>query len=113
MGAHDVDQALDLEQPSHLLSLDTGLDTTPQPLVADVLQPRLEARDVFLDLLDEGEVIAESLEPASGVIRFRLPRTCVQAAISTASMRSVFARFRCSMPKAFTCTGCSRVTTTP
>jgi hypothetical protein len=82
-----------------------------QARIADVSEACLQAGDVRFDLFDEGQLLADRRGSAAFVSLGS--RTSVQAAIRTASMRSLLARRRCSFAKARTCSGCKTTSVKP
>ena len=51
---------------SLLQALAVGVGDAPQPRIVDMLETRLDARNVVLDLLEEGQVIRQRIEPRLG-----------------------------------------------
>jgi hypothetical protein len=56
---------------SGLQSRDIGRHHAPQPGITDMLEPRLEAGDVLLDLLDERQIVSQLCQRSSGSRRGR------------------------------------------
>ena len=59
MGAQLPADPQQLGCTARLEPCDVGHDDAPQPWIVDVLEPGLEARDILLDLLDEGQMVRQ------------------------------------------------------
>ena len=60
------EQACDLVFAPLFEPADLALDQAVQPRLTEMLEPGLEPHQVVLDLLDEGQVIGQRLEPRIG-----------------------------------------------
>src|SRR5205814_5699941 len=73
VGAQPLGNVKDLRRTSQLQSCNVAVDDAPQGRLVDVLKPGLEACDVLLDLLKEGQISSQI-----GQSRVRSDLRCIE-----------------------------------